>query len=289
MAPGCDAVVHQRPRSEAAQAASPATRSVCRMKGSPAGRAAEIAEKLDAVESDLLAAAFSAPAFAFAVWCILRTPRRRFWFTNEAVLDALNAIDSVKPDTKFPAGVTLDYNLSSILGLMYPPYIEQLGGKSALCSLLQSCYTGQSTCAELAGRAVGLSKRLNDLGQVIWPHALYRWFDRSGVLLYIGITDDVAVRHAAHLRRSSWSQFAAHSTVVRYRTRAILAEVEENRIRAEQPVFNRQYNDTEAARRRAVKYLIDADRLDLLQPAPISGVTPRRRRHKTSVQDRIGA
>lgn len=97
--------------------------------------------------------------------------------------------------------------------------------------------------------------------------ALYRWYDAANRLLYIGITNDVAVRQSSHAKRSSWAEFAARSTVQRFSTRQEAEVAEVKAIKAERPLFNRQHNDTPEARQRLVTYLVQQNRLDLLAPA----------------------
>lgn len=103
------------------------------------------------------------------------------------------------------------------------------------------------------------------------PTDLYRRFDIQDRLLYIGITNDLARRAAAHEEGSTWMEFAVRSTTVRYPSRPDAEEAEETAIKAELPLFNHEHNDTPEARRRLVEYLIAHDRLDLLAPAVSRG------------------
>ena len=94
--------------------------------------------------------------------------------------------------------------------------------------------------------------------------ALYRYFDRGEVLLYIGKSGVLATRSAAHIRRSQWMQFAARSTIERFGTPEEVGTAEREAIEAEHPIFNVQYNDTPEARTRLVAYLTEAGRPDLV-------------------------
>lgn len=96
--------------------------------------------------------------------------------------------------------------------------------------------------------------------------ALYRWWDEADLLLYIGISDELSGRTGSHIKGSSWMEFAARSTIARYPTRPEAKEAEIVAIKREGPIFNKQHNDTPEARRRAVEYLLEHDRLDLLAP-----------------------
>lgn len=95
--------------------------------------------------------------------------------------------------------------------------------------------------------------------------ALYFWYDADHVLLYLGITNDLASRQTAHAKRSAWAVFADHAQVRHFPSRQ-KAEMEERRlIETQKPLFNRQYNDTPGARQCLVEYLTRKNRLDLLK------------------------
>lgn len=94
--------------------------------------------------------------------------------------------------------------------------------------------------------------------------ALYRYYDAQDRLLYVGITDGLAVRIASHIKASSWMDFAARSTIERHPTRKAAADMEREAIEGERPLFNSVYNDHPVGRRRLVEYLIEHGRTDLL-------------------------
>lgn len=99
------------------------------------------------------------------------------------------------------------------------------------------------------------------------PTALYRWYDGTGLLLYVGISDALADRMKGHIRASSWMDFAATSTIERHPTRALALAAEESAIKTERPVFNHQHNSSPEAQQRLVEYLVKHNRIDLLAPA----------------------
>lgn len=101
--------------------------------------------------------------------------------------------------------------------------------------------------------------------------ALYRWFDADDLLLYVGISDQLATRVGNHIKGSSWMDFAVRSTIERFPLRDLAAAAEEAAIKAEQPLFNHQHNDTPEARMRLVEYLVRHGRADLLAPAVSRG------------------
>lgn len=101
--------------------------------------------------------------------------------------------------------------------------------------------------------------------------ALYLWYDESDTLLYVGITEDFPTRQTSHAKKSSWSAFVTRSRVQRFASRLEAERAEKTVIRTEQPLFNRQHNDTPEARARLVAYLVEKNRLDLLSPAVSRG------------------
>jgi predicted GIY-YIG superfamily endonuclease len=103
------------------------------------------------------------------------------------------------------------------------------------------------------------------------PTALYRWWDAADLLLYIGISDELAERVKGHVKGSSWMDFAVRSTIERHPTRSAALDAEETAIKAERPLFNHQHNSTPEAQKRLVEYLIKHNRIDLLAPAVFRG------------------
>lgn len=70
------------------------------------------------------------------------------------------------------------------------------------------------------------------------PHALYRFFDAAGALLYIGITWDIADRFPRHALDKPWWSDIANITVETYPDRAAVLEAERLAIKAESPLYN---------------------------------------------------
>ncbi len=101
--------------------------------------------------------------------------------------------------------------------------------------------------------------------------ALYRYFDAQGRLLYVGISEHLRTRTLAHVRASSWMDFAVRSTIERYPNRGEAEAAERSAIEAGLPLFNSVYNDDPAAIRRLVDYLIEHGRTDLLVAAVSRG------------------
>jgi len=86
-------------------------------------------------------------------------------------------------------------------------------------------------------RAVGLNQPCP-----AWPKRisiLYRFFDRAGRLLYVGITVNPPGRWQAHKRKAVWWPLVDHVAVEWHLTEAPLDE-EVAVIRSEHPIFNKR-------------------------------------------------
>jgi hypothetical protein len=71
-------------------------------------------------------------------------------------------------------------------------------------------------------------------------NTVYRCWDENNVLLYVGLSNQISMRLAAHARTSPWYSLTTVVTSESFPTR-ILAEVAERKaIRTEQPKFNIQ-------------------------------------------------
>lgn len=69
--------------------------------------------------------------------------------------------------------------------------------------------------------------------------AVYRFFDKCGALLYVGMTDNPRRRFSAHTEKPWWGQVdAARTTVAWYSTRELAAAAEHGAICAEKPLHN---------------------------------------------------
>lgn len=92
---------------------------------------------------------------------------------------------------------------------------------------------------------------------------LYRHYDQLGELLYVGISNDIEIRHRSHRTGSAWFDLAdvRRRTVEWFTTREEALEAERAAIYEEKPLFNKNHNSD---RSRAVRYLVEQERLDLL-------------------------
>lgn len=68
--------------------------------------------------------------------------------------------------------------------------------------------------------------------------ALYRHFDKSGVLLYIGISSSATARAVQHHNGSRWADLIARIDVEHYDTREEALAAESAAIKTEKPPFN---------------------------------------------------
>lgn len=74
------------------------------------------------------------------------------------------------------------------------------------------------------------------------PTSLYKYYDRDGVLLYIGITGRGMTRNSEHNKTKPWWKFVASQKVEHFSTRKEAAIRERHLIRKMAPPFNKQMN-----------------------------------------------
>lgn len=67
---------------------------------------------------------------------------------------------------------------------------------------------------------------------------LYRFYDASDNLLYVGITNFLPQRIKQHSRRAKWHEFAVRAVIEHYATRALALEAEQKAIQSENPFYN---------------------------------------------------
>lgn len=84
--------------------------------------------------------------------------------------------------------------------------------------------------------------------------AVYRRYDASGVLLYIGITSDFKGRDAVHRALSPWWRHMARTEAEWFPDRESALESEANAIRAEDPIFNLQHGRSDAHKRQTAYF-----------------------------------
>ena len=96
--------------------------------------------------------------------------------------------------------------------------------------------------------------------------ALYRYYDDAGVLLYIGISNDVRRRDSAHEKHSSFGRFVKKQVSEWFGDRLAAEESERQAIRAERPLFNVRDSSDPDRDSRLTQYLIEREAYDLLTP-----------------------
>lgn len=79
------------------------------------------------------------------------------------------------------------------------------------------------------------------------PHALYRFYDDAGVLLYVGITADPGSRFKQHQGDKPWWTEVAHIRIEQLPTRAAVLAAERTAIRDERPLWNITPNEAVSA------------------------------------------
>ena len=79
-------------------------------------------------------------------------------------------------------------------------------------------------------------------------HALYRFYDATGTLLYIGITADPGNRWRSHAQDKPWWQQVTNITVETHPTRTAVLDAERAAIIAEKPTHNIVHNRRRSSR-----------------------------------------
>ena len=72
-------------------------------------------------------------------------------------------------------------------------------------------------------------------------NVLYRHYDVEGLLLYVGITNNIAKRTRDHACKSSWYCNIAYIELEYYRFRKSVLKAELRAIRHERPLYNTQH------------------------------------------------
>jgi len=73
-------------------------------------------------------------------------------------------------------------------------------------------------------------------------NCLYRAYDDTGVLLYVGISYSIAGRTVQHESGSKWHELAVKITIERFNNRALAIEAEKQAIIKERPIYNKANN-----------------------------------------------
>lgn len=105
------------------------------------------------------------------------------------------------------------------------------------------------------------------------PTAVYRFYDRADVLLYVGISYNLASRWANHAAEKDWWPQVARKTVVMYGSRDEAADEEDRAILAEKPIHNIVGREPRKPKRLAAKPLVHqrptpGPRLDIFKLDP---------------------
>ena len=93
----------------------------------------------------------------------------------------------------------------------------------------------------VAGHAPRVSRGLYELPTK--EHALYRFYDRTDVLLYVGITMDLPKRFKQHRQAKPWWLAVTRVDVDHFESRRAALAAEKAAIRDESPLYNDQHNE----------------------------------------------
>lgn len=75
-----------------------------------------------------------------------------------------------------------------------------------------------------------------------WRHVLYRFYDATGDLLYVGLTNDIGTRFSNHVATKSWWSEVADCRIEFLPSREALEEAEILAIQTEMPRYNQRHN-----------------------------------------------
>lgn len=92
------------------------------------------------------------------------------------------------------------------------------------------------------------------------PTSVYRYYDRNGLLIYVGITNQGIGRNRQHNADKDWWRFVLRQDVTHFRTRQAALDEERNLIQQHRPPFNTQHNPDVADRRAAYLALLADDK-----------------------------
>lgn len=90
-------------------------------------------------------------------------------------------------------------------------------------------------------RVLGMAPRLVQAPEVEDPTGLYRLWDSSGELLYVGISNAPGIRWAQHAVDKPWWPQVAEKTVHWFVTRSEAMREESRAIKSEQPAYNKAH------------------------------------------------
>lgn len=99
------------------------------------------------------------------------------------------------------------------------------------------------------------------------PTSVYLFYDKHGLLLYVGITSRGVARQSEHNSTKEWWPYVARQEVEHYPNRRHAAERERGLIRRFRPPFNKQHNPDHEATRAA--YLDMHDKLAGSKASPV--------------------
>ena len=80
--------------------------------------------------------------------------------------------------------------------------------------------------------------------------SVYKYFDKGGILLYVGITGAGVLRQRQHNQSKEWWKFVSRQLVEHFKSRSTAHKREVALIQQFNPPFNKQYNKQHAAARR---------------------------------------
>lgn len=92
------------------------------------------------------------------------------------------------------------------------------------------------------------------------PASVYLYYDKRGLLIYVGITSRGVQRQRQHNADKEWWKYVTRQEVAHFQTRKAALLRERELIQKHRPPFNRQHNPTYKYSRRAYEDILQNDR-----------------------------
>lgn len=184
------------------------------------------------------------------------------WFAASATwtLFMVGLFTSLRPSTALTISAALSALNFAATWVRFAQQGALRGVASVVMGAVLAVWVVAGVAHPLAGSGFGLGVTLSTVGCVCLGnllvvaaieqrrtgsrtgHSLYRFFDASGLLLYIGITNNPRLRFGQHRDSKTWWRDVAVREITHYSSRAELEAAEKAAIRRERPLYNKTYN-----------------------------------------------
>lgn len=87
--------------------------------------------------------------------------------------------------------------------------------------------------------------------------ALYRFYDSSYQLLYVGISNNFVLRFSQHSQTAEWHNQVTFSRIEHFKTRTEALAAEKNAIQSEHPIFNKVHSYKNESSKKHIARIFD--------------------------------